>query len=246
MTEAEWLTCTDPQPMLQFLKRGIVGLVDDLPTPAAREAIRKFLLGRVVHRKRALFACACCRRIWPLLEDDRTRRAIEVTERSADGLATNEELAAAQSGALEARDTVGVAKKGEDRAAIHTARVAAHAVWEAVWFEIDRATAELAVVETWGGISSDLGRAHQSQAALLHDIIGNPFRPMTIDPAWLTPTVRQLAELMYQERAFDRLPILADALEDAGCDNPDILKHCRSGGEHVRGCWVVDLVLGKS
>jgi len=64
-------------------------------------------------------------------------------------------------------------------------------------------------------------------------------------PAWLTSTVTSLAQSIYQERAFDRLPILADALEDSGCTNPDILNHCRQPGEHVRGCWVVDLLLGK-
>src|SRR6185369_15625565 len=85
-----------------------------------------------------------------------------------------------------------------------------------------------------------------SQATLLKDIFGNPFRPVAVDPAWLTSTVVALAEGIYADRAFDRMPSLADALEDAGCDNADILNHCRQPGEHVRGCWVVDLVLGKS
>jgi len=56
----------------------------------------------------------------------------------------------------------------------------------------------------------------------------------------------QIAQAIYDERDFDRLPILADALEDAGCDNTDLLNHCRQPGDHVRGCWAVDLVLGKS
>jgi hypothetical protein len=86
----------------------------------------------------------------------------------------------------------------------------------------------------------------QAQAVLLRDIFGNPFRPTSVDPSWLTSTVAQLAEGIYQERAFDRMPILADALQDAGCDNEDILDHCRGPGPHVRGCWVVDLLLGKS
>jgi hypothetical protein len=83
------------------------------------------------------------------------------------------------------------------------------------------------------------------KCALIRDIFGNPFRPVTFGPAWRTATVASLAQASYDERAFDRLPILADALEDAGCTNADILGHCRGGGEHVRGCWVVDLVLGK-
>jgi hypothetical protein len=83
--------------------------------------------------------------------------------------------------------------------------------------------------------------------ALLHDIFLTPLarRVPRISPAWRTGNVVALAHTIYTERAFDRLPILADALEDAGCTNADILEHCRGGGEHVRGCWVVDLVLGK-
>ena len=82
--------------------------------------------------------------------------------------------------------------------------------------------------------------------ALNHDVLGNPFRPVALDLAWLTSTVLTLAAGIYAERAFDRLPILADALQDVGCENADILAHCRGPGPHVRGCWVVDLVLGKS
>jgi hypothetical protein len=83
------------------------------------------------------------------------------------------------------------------------------------------------------------------QVPLLHDIFGNPFRPVTADPTWLTSTAVALARTIYEERAFDRLPILADALEDAGCDNAELLAHCRGEGLHVHGCWAVDLVIGK-
>jgi hypothetical protein len=81
---------------------------------------------------------------------------------------------------------------------------------------------------------------------VIRDIFGNPFRPVALDPAWRTSTVVALAEGIYQDRAFDRLPILADALQDVGCDNADVLTHCRQPGEHVRGCWVVDLLTGGS
>jgi hypothetical protein len=84
---------------------------------------------------------------------------------------------------------------------------------------------------------------------LFHDIIGNPFRPLVLHPAWLSwnnGTVPKLAQAIYDERSFDRLPLLADALEDAGCTDADILAHCRQPGKHVRGCWVVDLLIGKS
>lgn len=80
---------------------------------------------------------------------------------------------------------------------------------------------------------------------LFRCIHGNPFRPVTFAPAWLTPTVVGLAAAIYEERAFDRLPILADALQDAGCEDEQVLGHCRGDGPHVRGCWVVDGVLGK-
>ncbi len=71
------------------------------------------------------------------------------------------------------------------------------------------------------------------------------FRPITLDPSWLTPTVKQLATVIYEERQFGKMSLLGDALEEAGCDNEDVLKHCRGRGEHARGCWVVDKVLGK-
>jgi hypothetical protein len=80
---------------------------------------------------------------------------------------------------------------------------------------------------------------------LLREIYGNPFRPTTLNPSWITSTVLALAQGIYKENAFDRMPILADALMDADCDNDDILNHCRQPGEHVRGCWVIDLLLAK-
>ncbi|MCE9530621.1 MAG: hypothetical protein K8T89_05755 [Planctomycetes bacterium] len=79
----------------------------------------------------------------------------------------------------------------------------------------------------------------------MREIFGNPFRPVTIDPRWQTSNVIDLATAIYTDRAFDRMPILADALMDAGCDNDEIIHHCRGDGPHVRGCWVVDLILGK-
>jgi hypothetical protein len=69
---------------------------------------------------------------------------------------------------------------------------------------------------------------------------------VVFDPEWRTATVVQLAQGIYDDRAFDRLPILADALQDAGCDHADVLNHCRDTGPHARGCWVVDLILGKA
>jgi hypothetical protein len=114
-------------------------------------------------------------------------------------------------------------------------------------------------VAAWGDIPSFwfvAGRAARAtghfeaeqaaQANLIREIFGNPFRPVAVDPAWRTSTVLALAQGIYDERAFARMPILADALQDAGCNSADILTHCRDPQQvHVRGCWVVDLVLGK-
>src|SRR5262249_49189611 len=96
------------------------------------------------------------------------------------------------------------------------------------------------------GIDEKREQTHQS--ALLRCIFGNSFRPILLDVTWLhghEGTVLKLARNIYKERAFDRLPVLADALEDAGCDNADILNHCRQPGEHAPGCWILDMLLNK-
>ncbi|WP_162667923.1 hypothetical protein [Gemmata massiliana] len=80
---------------------------------------------------------------------------------------------------------------------------------------------------------------------LVRDIFGNPFRSVVFSPSWRASTAIALAGQMYESRDFSAMPILADALQDAGCDNTDVLDHCRGEGPHVRGCWVVDLVLNK-
>jgi len=92
------------------------------------------------------------------------------------------------------------------------------------------------------------GRAETERLEQVHlarDIFGNPFRPLAFDPAWRTSDATGIAAKMYESRNFSAMPILADALEEAGCDSVDILLHCREPGTHVRGCWVVDLVLDK-
>jgi hypothetical protein len=83
------------------------------------------------------------------------------------------------------------------------------------------------------------------QANLIRDLFGNPFRPAALDPRWLISTVSDLSRAIYQERAFERMPILADALMDAGCDSDEMLAHCRGAGPHARGCWLIDLLLAK-
>jgi hypothetical protein len=98
-----------------------------------------------------------------------------------------------------------------------------------------------------GRCSGEFGSPSRAEMrGLIRDVFGNPFRPAALDAAWRTSPTVGLARSMYESRNFGTMPILADALEEAGCNNPDMLTHCREPGNHVRGCWVVDLVLGKS
>jgi hypothetical protein len=88
-------------------------------------------------------------------------------------------------------------------------------------------------------------RERTAQVAMLRDVLGNPFHPITLSPSWLTSTVVSLANQMYDSRDFSAMPILADALMDSGCDNETILTHCRGPGQHVRGCWAIDRLIGR-
>jgi hypothetical protein len=196
-------------------------------------------------RKLRLLACACFReRGWDEGWERENRNALDVAERYADGLADRIDLLAVQPRPRSTTGNeprVGGPPQPDDEAAIKLN-------WKN--FAARDLTRERMNGLEDGAIYAagmDGGReARRSHAELLHDIFGNPFRLVTADPAWRTSTVVSLAEGIYAERAFDRLPILADALQDAGCENTDVLTHCRGPGPHVRGCWVVDLVLGKS
>jgi hypothetical protein len=109
------------------------------------------------------------------------------------------------------------------------------------WLDIERLRdIETAVREE---LSESYVLAEQiAQCDLIREVVGYP---VSLDHSWLTFTVIALANGIYDQKAFDRMPILADALQDAGCDNEEILNHCRQPSEHVRGCWVVDLLLDK-
>jgi hypothetical protein len=229
MTEAEWSTATEPTLMLESLQ------------------------DRTDVRKLRLFMCACCDRIAHFLAHDCSRAAIRVLERHADGLASDEQVIAAASAVEE---ILGLSGGPGDAAAC--------AVSCAIGVPIEGPSAVGSVgsadgVVRWAtcavtGIPprhKKLTRAQtvaraveaRSQADLARDIFGNPFRPVSVLPAWRSDTTVALSRRMYEARDFGALPILADALQDAGCDNADILDHCRGAGPHVRGCWVVDLVL---
>jgi hypothetical protein len=228
MTEAEWLTCTDPQPMLAFLK------------------------GKTSERKLRLFAVACARSSWDLLVDQRSRNAVEVSERFADAHDNSDTL---ESAYREAWDAVPFASSDlhviAARAAARTAqpdshKASCHAADEIV--ELQAWSAEDAEFdEKEGDKAYQRGKATAEWmvAALLRDIMGNPFRPVSVQPSCLTPAVVGLAESIYNDLGFDRISELDDALEAAGCTNAEVIDHCRGSGPHARGCWVLDLILEK-
>jgi hypothetical protein len=200
MTEAEWLAATDPTSMLQFL----------LESASAR--------------KQRLYTCAMSGIYSDRLTDERSRIAIRVGERFADGHADATELAAAWNNAREVL---------RSKSTWATEAAASAACPYSDFFK-------------WPSRSAQESAANRLYfVKLLQCLFGNPFHPVSFTPAWRTSSVLGIADQVYTARDFSAMPILADALEDAGCDDADILAHCRGPGPHVRGCWVVDLVLGK-
>jgi hypothetical protein len=232
MTEHEWQTSDDAKRMLYLLSGE--ELHEDghiLPLCGKRLVFRP-----LTRRKSMLFACACCRLIWPLLVDDRSRNAVIVAEHFADGEASDEELQQADSLARNA------------------------------WLDLASSDLSSAAYLAWGRQAHHAVRdgprliPTTTLANLLRDVVGNPFRPLPPRSrkragnwgkqleswvAWSAGTIPALAHTIYDDCHFDLLPVLADALEEAGCLDPDILAHCHQLGQHVRGCWVVDLLLGK-
>jgi hypothetical protein len=240
MDEARWLACAEPAVMLYFLR------------------------GRVSARKLGLFAAACCRRVERLMADERSRAAVDVAERRADGLATEREVRAARAAARAADE---VARSSYLAYAsdnppygygpLYAASVAAGAA--ATVLHVDThvpaslAAHARAAEEVCGYPSKEAtdeadraARAALAEMAdLLREVVGNPFRPVAVDPTWRTAAVVALARSIYEDRRREDTPLLADALEEAGCGDEGMLSHCRSS-EHARGCWVVDLLLGKA
>jgi hypothetical protein len=246
MTEAEWLACADPTPMLEFLR------------------------GRASERKLRLFAVACCYRIWHLLTDKTGRQAVAAAERIAEMESARVNLVDFVDRVWYAGfQYIDGFRKERDL------NIASHAVYAAYNSLPDvyppdafsglsslRPNVMMVPHEVAWAVAhcrrrGDEDEANESvfqaelkeQVPFLHDLFGPlPFRPVTINTQWMTwneATVARQVQGIYDERAFDRLPILADALEDAGCTDHDILNHCRGPGPHVRGCWVVDLLTGR-
>jgi hypothetical protein len=194
------------------------------------------LRGLMRSRQYRLFACGCCRRVWHLLGAE-ARAAVEAAEAYADGALSARELAGAQ--AL------------IPPPATAAAALAASAAWAA-----SAPTSQIVGLATSARVQAvsavpPARRADEeaAQNALLRDLVGNPFRPVNLPACWLSwqdGTLPKLARAVHAGRAFERLPILADALEEAGCADAAILDHCRGGGVHVRGCWAVERLLGRA
>ncbi|MDY3557010.1 hypothetical protein R5W24_006194 [Gemmata sp. JC717] len=222
MTEAEWLTCDDALRMLPFIGRVLTD-----------------------SRKVRLLACACCRAVWDDTWPQRSREAIVSAELFANGMLTESEL----------NDFRSLACQSAQNEAVRQSRMrfteANLVLVSRLTFAADAALkSDHIVFKVTVSYPTSSLRADEEMKAImppiLKDIFGNPFCPVTLDPSWLTSDVRLLSTSIYADRAFDRLPILADALQDAGCDRDDVLNHLRGDGPHVLGCWALDLVLGKS
>jgi hypothetical protein len=201
----------------------------------------KFVRPRVSERKLRLFSCGCFRPVWKSLTLKPVRAAVETAERFADGLATEQELEGAHQKGVASftnslhRNLEKILLESGYAIKYHRLAVAANVAHPGPF--------QVKMLEGLGQDSDELLR--NTSATTLRCVAGNPFRRVAFDPRWRTADVLGLGRAIYDDRAFDRLPLLADALMDAGCDHDDILAHCRSDGPHVRGCWVVDLVLGK-
>jgi hypothetical protein len=220
LTEEDWLASASPLPLLSHLG------------------------GSARSRKLRHFAVACYRRHLGRVVNETSRQAIEVAERQADGLATEQELRGIRKSlAFHPRESsLRVLLEDAEHAAQHAVKDVLERVTRPACSRLVQGTRDVAgaAAEVWAADSTE----RKQQAALIREIFGNPFRPATVDLRWLAPLVVQIAKAIYEQRAFHRLPELARALEEAGCDQKDILAHCKEPIEHVRGCWALDVVLG--
>jgi hypothetical protein len=252
MDEAAWLACNDPRLMLEFL-RETAGEWRFVTCACCRaKCVRS---GGVcpAYRKLKLYACGCCRRVLSMLPEPECLAALEAAERYADG-----DLDEAQCSSIaHVFDTKrrSCKKYGTpDDGAWNALYCAVHRRWQS-YLDEDFALKRCDLVDTVvldAAESAGVGEA-AVQATLLRDVIGNPFRPLLLDLAWRTPTVLALAQAAYDNRILpsghlepDRLAVLADALEESGCTDAEILGHLRGPGPHVRGCFLVDAILTKT
>jgi hypothetical protein len=244
VTESDWATSTDPLAMLSLLRHA----------------------GPATDRKYRLFACGCCRRVWDRFPDENNRALVAAVEDHPDGTFDDPDIrdaAVASSGReWEFREVPAywVAKylgRGfyKMTAAVSAAVVAAKVVCLADEAYCRYADEDLSAAVVNGQFvrpfrlpqprPARVRAAAGALAAVLRDVSTHPAHPVIFDPSWRTSTVVALARQMYESREFSPMPILADALQDAGAGDEGILAHCREPGVHVRGCHVVDLILSK-
>lgn len=229
MTEQDWVSCQQPETMLNYLDR---------QSTTWRQRLHRAgwwpVTPRVpMRRKLRLFDCACCHRVWGVL-DGPSRSKVTVAERFSEGRANSAELAAVR--------TVFASPPSSCRATRHGAVATTCAAAEEGGKNLDEVTSCARYAQI---AAADPGGESAAQAALIRDIFGNPFRPVRMDARWRTARVMALAETINFEQRFNAMPALAGALARSGCTDSLVLDHCRSAGPHVRGCWVIDALLAK-
>jgi len=228
MTEEEWSTSTLPHVLIEFL--------------------RIKMHSHVPRRKLRLFLCGCCRLVPDEAASADRRLNCSAVENFAEGVMSTGRLIAIRKHHESEANSPNTLDWALRRALLSRDRflwdetICGVAVAEILEVGRFRTEMESAEKQRWRRIR-DKGRVQI--ATLFRDIFGNPFRPVTFDPRWRTSDVVDLARGIYEDKAFERMPILADALMDAGCEDEQIIGHCRGDGPHVRGCWVVDLILDK-
>jgi hypothetical protein len=234
MTEEEWDTTLDPEPMLNTIR-------------GQRNARMMYNKSRL--RLLRLVAAACCQRLAFPAFSEFIGYCVDVAERLADGDKTamrqRTESFSTVINRFDSMFSTGV--DSNDSVAGNASFAVCHLLQHDREFNEDDCICSLkAAIRAFNIQDSKSVEYHRRvQADLVRDIFGNPFRPVVFDPRWRTSDSVGVARGIYEDRAFERMPILADALMDAGCDDEQVLGHCRGAGPHVRGCWVVDSALGK-
>jgi hypothetical protein len=237
MTESEWLACENVRKLIQSV------FVSNLHSFHEFGEHLGLLKPSQIDRRYRLFACNSLRQVWDRISPV-GQFAVELAEQFVDGEATYRDLVAIRA---RIHESVGIGRFERwthSLAEVLFRRPAAAGI--SVTQRSARFAAFSSASEFFDQLDIDEGPTFgRSLSYLFREIFGNPFRPVTLNAYWLTSTVLALANGIYSDRAFERMPILADSLQDAGCDNEDILNHCREQREHLRGCWVVDLLTGR-